>query len=250
MLKSQVENMTGWAAAHASSFHRSMAFALQFLSGERPFTLFTLRQIRDAADPDRACYQSLVRVRRKLTTFEIREIEKNLVVRLQNPPSLRIVDILGLEGVAVPGDGAGTAYLLHPICPFWLRGDLSEGLSQVVRERKRQPAWGRTEGLEDLSKSSPDFFEPANLLTELAEGDFGLALDRIRQGLQGQRNSIGRVLADVSSIDPQMIVQGILAREIGNRSPNTAWRRRRAAYHETMMDYHALVQRTRPRPRP
>ena len=87
-----------------------------------PFSLYTLKQIRDVADPLKACYQSLVRVPRILDeVFDLREIDETLRVRIHEFPSLKLVQQLGIVARTVREGGAGIVYGTQAIRPFYIR---------------------------------------------------------------------------------------------------------------------------------
>ena len=98
------------------------ALALELLGNRAPVSLYTLKQIRDVADPGKACYQSLVRVPRVFDEVsDVREIEETIRVRIHEFPTLKLVEDLGIvadiiqeEGIGIVVRGAGDSALLHP----------------------------------------------------------------------------------------------------------------------------------------
>jgi hypothetical protein len=77
------------------------AMGLQLLGNRVPFSMFTMKQFRDNANPDDACYQSIVRIQRTLIeVLDLREIEEPLVIRMHDFPTQPLVQTLGLIGKA------------------------------------------------------------------------------------------------------------------------------------------------------
>jgi hypothetical protein len=148
------------------------ALALELLGNQTPFSLYTLKQFRDVADPDKACYQSLVRVPRVLKElFDVREIEDTLLVRIRDYPSINIVETLGIVAQTL-GDkhnddkrgmgiaytppagpaaqpspdqsdkgGTGIAYTALAIRPFFIHATVDEPLAECLAWRAQTSTW-------------------------------------------------------------------------------------------------------------
>jgi hypothetical protein len=110
-----------------------LALALELLGNNQPFALFTLKQFRDVSDPDRACYQALVRVSRAFRELhDLREIEQPLAVTVHDFPTQQLCKRLGLVGAKLSEDPSGIAWELEPVRPFWVRVTLTEGLGEPL----------------------------------------------------------------------------------------------------------------------
>lgn len=235
------------------------ALVLELTGGRQPTVLYTLKQVRDIADPNNACYQSLVRVNRKLQVrrwLDLREIEDKLTVRIQESNSHPLVRSLGLVGVRVKSDGLGAAYRLEPIRPFWINLSFTEELGHELVTRSRLGRWGRigptvAAGATDLLDSvlcGEWNLTVSELLRELVDMGDPRPLERWVEnwkewlradgtGALAATAEDGRTKQSViraahakealSLIDPQMIVERILSREWGNFDRNARWRARR-----------------------
>ncbi|HEY3627717.1 MAG TPA: hypothetical protein VGL00_15615, partial [Terracidiphilus sp.] len=118
------------------------ALSLELLGNQVAFSLYTLKEFRDVTDPNKACYQSLVRVPRVLReVFDVREIEDTLAVRIYDYPSLNIVEELGLQAARLDVDGAGIAYTMQALRPFYIRATLDEPLAERVMWRAGGSSW-------------------------------------------------------------------------------------------------------------
>jgi hypothetical protein len=120
------------------------ALAMALLCFKKPFACYTLKQYRDVAEPDKACYQSLVCVPWTLTkVLDIREIETPISVRIHEYPSEPLMKHLGLVGSLVVEAEGGVVYEMQPVRPFWMDVTIEQGLGRVVAERsgKSKSEW-------------------------------------------------------------------------------------------------------------
>ena len=114
-------------AAPMRQLQDMLALALEPLGNRVPFALYTMKQFRDCSQPDRACYQSLLRVSRSLEeVYDVREIEEPLVLRIHEFPTQPIVSLLGLVAQNVTGPDMGISWELQPIRPFAVRATMKE----------------------------------------------------------------------------------------------------------------------------
>ncbi|MDB4888496.1 MAG: hypothetical protein JWL61_351 [Gemmatimonadetes bacterium] len=226
------------------------AMGLQLLGNGVPFSVFTMKQFRDAEDPDFACYQSIVQIQRKLVeVLDLREIEEPLVIRMHDFPTQPLVKTLGLIGKPIRDDGVGIAYALQPIRPFWLRVAKEEELGKPLFYRAATATWTKAEPPEsDPEDEHPErlkmpvsFFDDSAVMstprgagTIQDKGDprrLETTFD-VQQMANGERVSAGTITleegrAAVEQIDPQMVIESILSREWGNWDDNTRWRKGR-----------------------
>ena len=118
------------------------ALALELLAHEAPFNWVHLKQYRDAADTERACYQAAVHTKRSITRiYDIREIESRVHVRMHRLSGHPIVQGLGLKVKSVDSTGGQVVDNLQPIRPFWMRVSLREQLGTVIAWRALGPHW-------------------------------------------------------------------------------------------------------------
>jgi hypothetical protein len=101
-----------------------------------PVGRLMLKQFRDATEPDRACYQSLILEPWTLSRpGQVKRLQEGTAVRIYRYPSLPLVEKLGLQHASmVPpaqSDGA-IADILHPESPFRIRLSVETGLGEVL----------------------------------------------------------------------------------------------------------------------
>jgi len=129
-------------ALNSRDLQIARALSLELLGSQMPFTAYSLKQFRDARDPQKACYQSLVRVPRLIKELvDVREIEETLVVRIHNYPSLDIVGTLGLVANQVFEGGTGIVNTVQAVRPFFVRGTLFEPLADRLAYRAGSDPW-------------------------------------------------------------------------------------------------------------
>ncbi|MEP6733534.1 MAG: hypothetical protein ABJE10_23010 [bacterium] len=209
------------------------AMGLALLGNRVPISMFTMKQFRDNADPDFACYQSIVRIQRTLMeVLDFREIEQPLVIRMHDFPTQPIVAQLGLIGKPIRDDGVGVAYALQPIRPFWIRVAKEEDLGQPLVYRAGTPSWSRagmnpssyfddyaTTTLRSSTGVIQDQGDPRRLETTVDDGQTGTGGKNDLEVI-----SLGEARSAVERIDPQMVIESILSREWGNWDDNARWR--------------------------
>jgi len=117
---------------HGDAIEATQALALELLARGAPLNRLSLKQYRDAADFDRACYQAVVHSHRRIERVHaIREIAPSPRIALHRLANYPIVETLGLS-VRRTGSGASVVDELEPVRPFWLRASVSEDLGRVV----------------------------------------------------------------------------------------------------------------------
>jgi hypothetical protein len=120
----------------------SRALALELLGNRVPISLYTLKQIRDVADPGKACYQSLVRVSRILhEVFDLREIEETLQVRIHDFPTLQVVESLGIIATQRAEEATGIIYETQAVRPFYVRATVDEPKGERLLSRVGTRGW-------------------------------------------------------------------------------------------------------------
>lgn len=114
---------------------------------EQKFTGLSLKQFRDAQFANHACYQALVQVERKFTSKpEIEWIREPLRVSLHEFETMQIKDTFGLTGGVSHQDPQGRKWdVFEPEKPFWVRGDMEQGLGIDLCWRAGAMEWQRDE---------------------------------------------------------------------------------------------------------
>ncbi len=108
------------------------ALALEILARGAPLNRLTLKQYRDGAEFDRACYQAIVHTQRRIGRIHaVGEIEAPLQVALHRRASYPIVETLGLKAERTTS-GESVVDYLQPVRPFWMRVEMTEDLGRVV----------------------------------------------------------------------------------------------------------------------
>ena len=226
--------------ANPNYFQMARALSLELLGNRTPFAIYTLKQIRDVREPNKACYQEFLRVPRVLKeVFGVEEIEETLVVHLHDFPSLKIAETLGIIAPTIIDTGTGIVHSVQAIRPFFIHADLDEPLAERLLVRAGTPDWKLSPGafqsiLSDEPGSLPivadveadeaqNTLDPCKMTYVMFQ-----ARERLRHG--GGERDITKENARraLSKIDPQMIIEAVLSREWGNRSENARWRRGRA----------------------
>ena len=193
--------------AKPSEHEKALDLARDLLGSRAPVSIYTLKQFRDVVDPNKACYQTLLRVSRTLEdVFDVREIEHTIRVRIYDFPTLRIVDSLGIVAKQIREQGsAGIVYGTQAIRPFYIRATIDESLGERVLSQARDlPAQFGDDAFHSMVRS----FEP----------------------IPGQRE--GAAKRALVSIDPQTVIEALLSREWGNVDENARRRRGRGALVE------------------
>jgi hypothetical protein len=136
VLRAELKSKSKIKCDHKEQFKVAQALAIELLGSsgltERPenrpsVSFYTLKQFRDIADPQKACYQSLIRAPLVFDeVFDVQEIEETLRIRIHEFPAFPLVEKLGLVGKTVHEKGVGIVYGLQPIRPFYIRANVHE----------------------------------------------------------------------------------------------------------------------------
>ena len=214
------------------------ALALELLGNQAPVSLYTLKQFRDVVDPNKACYQSLVRLPKQFDEiFDVREIEETIRVRIRDFPSLSIAESLGIVATKI-NEGtheAGIIYATQAIRPFYIRATVSEGLGERLANRAgplpMEFAELSTRSL--LSDKGPKLIVDGEAETVQDQGDPCWMNAVMRQAAARRRlagdSNITKEAARIAleTVDPQMVIESMLSREWGNLDEHARWRRGR-----------------------
>ena len=211
----------------------ALSLALEVLARGRPINSLTLKQFRDASDPERACYQSLVLIRREIErVHDLREMEASFDVRIYDYPTQPIVSSLGLLPKHVSYDGGARAYSFEPVRPFWLRVSLRERLGTTVCRRAGSERWSPDPLVEEaavagyfareadaqgaaptrIAANSGSTLQPRRLAAQLT----GVLPDDRHAGDAAPPLSREAASAAIEQVDPHMIVSTVLSREWEN----------------------------------
>lgn len=255
VLRHELDRKYATKQTSGAALDDARAMGLQLLGNRVPFSVFTMKQFRDNADPDLACYQAIVRIHRTLVeVLDLREIEESLVIRMHDFPTQPIVETLGLIGKPIRADGVGIAYALQPIRPFWLRIAQEEELGQPLFFRAGTSDWTKrvpsVDDDEGVSNNAVSIFDPEAAI-DTPRGA-GIVQDRgDPRRLETRRDdplatneygdSLGTITSEdaraaVEQIDPQMVIESILSREWGNWDDNTRWRQGRRELEKRYAD--------------
>ncbi len=242
------------------------ALALELLGNQAPFSLYSLMQFRDVVDPDKACYQALVRVQRTIKElYDLSEIEETLVVRIHDYPKLNIVKQLGLIGTRESHAKTGIVYNVQAVRPFTLRAKLSESLSERLAYRCGTHTWSMVEtdpaqgpdafiGRLGSAEHGPKIQATLNdeTVQDRADPSDMALLMALSRKIASQKAvtpiSPAQARTTVKTVDPQVIIESILSREWGNTHPHARWRQGRATLEQALQqlpqgaDVHTTAQ--------
>jgi hypothetical protein len=211
------------------------ALALELLGNHVPFVAYSLKQFRDCTDPEKACYQSLVRVPRIIKELrDLEEIEDTLVVRIHQYGSLDIAGKLGLIATTLPHGETGVVANVQAVRPFFIRGTLYEPLAERLAVRAGTSNWtldsnkafstmlhgqnGAPRITADLkAETLQDQMDPCRI----SELMYQAAQRREREGPSITKTQACEALRNIG---PQTVIESILSREWGNTNPNARWR--------------------------
>ncbi len=235
-LRSELRAKKAAKAEQSDDLKIARALALELLGNQAPFTAYSLKQFRDARDPSKACYQSLVRVPRQIKQLDdLREIEDTLVIRIHEYPSLDIAGQLGLVVNQQPEGVNGVVSTAQAVRPFFLRGTLHEPLAERLAFRAGDDDWAIDPDVAFHTMLSEEPGAPkitADWKAEMLQDQIDpcrmsdIMFQAAQRRRDGQNNGIAKADARkaVSLIDPQTVIESILSREWGNADPNARWR--------------------------
>lgn len=242
-LREEVERKNRTHFEHPQELMHARALALELMARGRPINFFTMKQFRDVYHPERACYQSIVRIPRTIQhVHDLRAFKKPLSVRIQQYPSQPIISLLGLEATLTGEQHGGQDYVLFPVRPFWMRVAWDEQLGKQMWYRSGSETWKKRDAPWDKTKAWVPFFSDANddlptvtrtIVERIDDGDPAKAKVVVNHpesafGRPGKPVTLEQARVAVETIDPQMIVDTICAHEWGNADPNSRWRERRS----------------------
>jgi hypothetical protein len=229
--------------AEIQAFADAKALALEVLTLGQPLNTFTLKQFRDAGDPDLACYQAIVQGRRVIDqVYDLREIDELLHVRLHRYPNQPIQDVLGLRRKWTEVRGTVAVDVLQPIRPFWMRVALREELGRNLCWRAGDEWWQAGGSVDDGCFSTTDQGDPGwkpsvgcALVEQLdkdgeaARHPRATAREWADSNVKDPRVTPAAAAAAVEAIEPQVVLEHVLSAAWGNRGPLSRSLERRQA---------------------
>jgi hypothetical protein len=216
---------------HADEFLNLKALAVELLGREEPFNEVSLKQFRDATDPNRACYQAIVLTQRCIEdVYELEEIEELMHVRIHHYASQPIVELLGLKVKSRDTIGVTEIVDLQPIRPFWLRVSVRQELGKNLCWRIGTTEWSKSvrdrgyfslTGATTLGRQLVDILDVMDNTTRAPSGAVQRSLKSIARswqplptGKNAEEEPITRHAARdaVERLDPQMVIESILSK--------------------------------------
>ena len=154
-----------------------------------------LKQFRDASSPIDACYQAITNARMRMDCVNgagllgeqnllMGQIDGGYSVEIHRHGNLPIVDRLGLDIASSDRDGEVEIAVLQPVCPFWMRVDMTYARGEVVSWRSSSTKWRwQVKAPTDDHGGGEDGFEVASDdLPERVERPAGASFIRDRTG--------------------------------------------------------------------
>lgn len=227
------------------------AHAVDVLGDQAPIPFVALKQFRDVASPDRACYQALIEVEQRLLRVErVEEIGAPLEVVLFDYESMPIAKVLGLVDRSSGYHEGLRCRKLEPVRPFWMTVCIREELATNLAEQQRDLAWVRRAPRRGPRGAAPErVVAPERVAAPgawtLAERLANLRLldlekprriDRLLTKQRGKQPAsqaaapAGGVtdpsaIEAIGSVEPQWVIESLLSREWESRS-NPVWLQR------------------------
>lgn len=213
------------------------AHAIDYLADGAPFRFLALKQFRDVARPDRACYQALVEVQQHLSQIErVEEITRPLEVTLFDYASMPIADMLGLVPRSTGYDKGLRYRRFEAIRPFWGLATLHEELGKNLAEQERSFLWARRDTSATPASAALANAGDAERMSSLERIDLGDPRELQRgvtiERATGAPRSEGRLMhsaplegdptAALAAVEPQWVIESILSREWESRA-RPAW---------------------------
>jgi hypothetical protein len=124
------------------------------LLGPSYMDIITIKQIRDAEDPDCTAFQSVVRSTMYLDRFydfgflcdpRATDPTSDIKILIHNEPGQRVVESLGLEVSDRTGHDNKRVAILKPRFPYWFNADMVYGLGTNLYWRGVKTSWSSCE---------------------------------------------------------------------------------------------------------
>jgi hypothetical protein len=224
--------------------------ALELLTLRRPLLVYTMKEFRDLARPDLACYQALIQIPYVIEEVkQIEESKQSICVRIHEYPSLPIVTKLGLVPRDVAAGDGSFVYTVEGVRPFLASGGLSMGNGVGLHYRDQgewrpfseektstagaSPADARTApGTEVPASPRLEDRKGARVLEETISRSKPLHLkSSVAEWLEGDgaKKSAGNGASRWwHTVDPQPVIESILSREWEDRLTTARRTKKRA----------------------
>ncbi len=238
----------------ASDLDLARAHAVDLLGDQGPIPFVMLKQFRDVARPDRACYRALIEVEQRLVHVErIEEITGPLEVTIFDYESMPIARVLGLVHRSSGYHEGLRCRKMEPVRPFWVTAMIREELGKNLAEQRRDLSWVRPtsaappEPVAPERVAAPGAWSEAERLANLSMLDLGnprhigrlLTAARGKQSAAGMSQPDDRIQATtettataagtspseaaaatraIGAVEPQWIMESLLSREWESRS--------------------------------
>ena len=145
-VKQDVERMAERASQAPEDFERLRTLALELLGNRAAINQFSLKQFRDAEEPESACYQSIVRSSIRIERIhDLREIEDRTHVKIYRYPTQPIVEMLGLVVHSRLDDSGTQVDVIKPCRPFYIKADVASQLGEKICWRAGSLDWRGSE---------------------------------------------------------------------------------------------------------
>ncbi|MGP1676449.1 MAG: hypothetical protein ACTS6J_04750 [Burkholderiales bacterium] len=251
ILRAEQKRKKDTKLAYGQQMTEACRLGLSLLQNEFPFAIYTLKQFRDVTDPDKACYQSIACIPRTIKdVLDLREVEEPLTLVVHEFPTQPIVSLLGLVGFTAASDSSGIAYAMQPLRPFVIRMTMQEGLGEYLLARSGTTHWKQPNVPPPASEPKVTLPLPTISSTRaiLEVGD----PSRIERGVGDprkpeQQHETAQALMPteisnmIKCIDPQMVIDTFLSREISNWSANARWLQGQRLLNEQFHATSALI---------
>jgi hypothetical protein len=217
--------------ARSAELGSAMALGLELLTRRREINLFTLKQFRHVEYPDRACFQSLQLIKRRIEhVFDIQEIDTPVHLRIHDYASQQLVKKLGLLTTFAFKQDGGLVYDVVPLRPFMMRTTYLQELGQRLAYRVNTDAWNEITLPESalLGPRSDGIAYSNQMQVEIDDTD-PARLEHLVQTLCANEQALGttrenaRMLVD--KFAPQTVLSAMLSREWGHAGTDSRWRK-------------------------
>jgi hypothetical protein len=215
---------------HDSKKVAGRIFAFEMLARERPIFVYTMKQFRDGSQPNKACYQQLLRIPYVLKDIQqLKETERSTHVQIHEYPSTPIVQTLGLVTRDVSYASGAAVYTVEAVRPFSAKVALSIRDGECLYERAGMH-WRKSP--DDSPTPPPRVLlttEQEELLSMHQRCNLKRSVDNWlrREPTEADRTNEAKASELLKRIDPQTILESILSREWEDRSPSSWCKQRR-----------------------
>jgi hypothetical protein len=195
-----------------------MASLFKNISSEtEPLNFLSLKQYRDSKQADRACYQSLVLLRKNITSiFNIEEMHNSVHVLIHRYPTLPIVETLGLKVQATNSEQSSVVDWLEPIRPFFMHVSLKDELGIKVCGRVNSKDWDAEDDDSTDRELIGEHTAPTRIRFDLSPTEKEEARKRQEQKNEKQQQEYRERLELLENIhEPKAVIEYLLSNGFG-----------------------------------